>query len=64
MTVRGPVITDEYMMTAEEKEENNRRIRESYALWFFDDNWSENEFLHSADWATVKKEFMKTNPWL
>jgi hypothetical protein len=55
---------DPPMPTAAEMEEGNRRSREMVALWFFSDNFSENGFLHSANWATVKKEFMKTNPWL
>lgn len=57
-------ITCEGMPTALEMEEGNRRTRESYALWMFNDNFEENGFLHSEKWAETKKEFMKTNPWL
>jgi hypothetical protein len=63
MTVRYPTITCEGMPTAEEMEEGNRRAREAVALWVFNDNYEENGFLHAANWATVKKEFMKTNPY-
>jgi hypothetical protein len=57
-------ITCEGMPTAEEMEEGNRRVRERVALWVWNDNWSENGFLHSAKWAETKKEFMKSNPYL
>jgi hypothetical protein len=49
--------------TAEEMEASNRRNRETVALWVFNDNFEENGFLHGPNWATVKKEFMKTNPY-
>jgi hypothetical protein len=51
------------MPTAEEMEAGNRRIRETVALWMFNDNFEENGFLHSEKWAETKKEFMKTNPY-
>jgi hypothetical protein len=57
-------ITCEGMPTAEEMEEGNRRTRELVALWMFNDNFEENGFLHSENWAETKKQFMKTNPWL
>jgi hypothetical protein len=40
-----PTITCEGMPGAEEMEANNRRIRESYALWWADDNFEENALL-------------------
>lgn len=46
--MRGPIITDEFKLNAEEMEANNRRIRESYPLWMFDDNYEENALLVRA----------------
>lgn len=54
---------DPPMPTAEEMEAGNRRSREAVALWAWADNFEENGFLHSANWAATKKEFMKTNPY-
>ena len=57
-------ITDLDKPTAEESEASNRRSRETVPLWVFNDNFEENGFLHSANWAETKKEFMKSNPYL
>jgi hypothetical protein len=56
-------ITDIDPPTAEEMEAGNRRSRETVALWMHNDNFEENGFLHSANWAETKKGFMKTNPY-
>lgn len=57
-------ITDLDKPNAEESEASSRASREMVALWIWNDNFEENGFLHSLRWTTVKKEFMKTNPYL
>ena len=46
---------DPPMPTAEDMEACNRRTRESYALWFFDDNFEENALLIRDARKTVRQ---------